>query len=363
MHGTTLEALSQNAQTPLWSTQPVLDNPAAILEAHLAFLRAGARIIMTATYQAAVDTFKKAGYTEIEAQESMLRCVRLAKQARQSFVTENSHTGQIVRIALSLGPFGATLSPPQEFNGYYPPPYGPMGQSTDIKNLRNCFDEDDKENEERSIEALTLFHLERLLIFARDPETWRTIDIIAFETVPLVREALAIRKAMLDLKRTIIAEGIAFVEKPWWISFVLPSGKSPQGATAADLTRVALSATTTWNDVDLPRPMGIGINCTAPRFICGLANEFAESVKLLRPPYRPWLVLYPDAGDIYNISTRSWFTPPNDTALSWAVTLKTAIDTAKEQGVWQGVAAGGCCRVGPDLIQELSDLQQVFPTI
>lgn len=36
-----------------------------------------------------------------------------------------------VEIALSLGLYGATLSPAQEFDGLYPPPFGPRGFSVD----------------------------------------------------------------------------------------------------------------------------------------------------------------------------------------------------------------------------------------
>ena len=37
------------SHTPLWSTIPVLENPELIVDAHLAFLRAGAEIILTST--------------------------------------------------------------------------------------------------------------------------------------------------------------------------------------------------------------------------------------------------------------------------------------------------------------------------
>ncbi|KAG5342979.1 hypothetical protein C0989_005928 [Termitomyces sp. Mn162] len=317
-------------------------------------------------YQAAVTTFKKAGYSKIVATDTMVKSVHLANEARETFVHENP--GQDVKIALSLGPFGATLSPPQEFAGYYPPPYGPMGylQSDD---MYNSFRTDDTEGEEKSIEALARFHLERLLVFARDPETWGMIDIVAFETVPLVREAFAIRKAMVDLKNTLTAEGIEFVQKPWWISFVLPGGQSPQKTnegqckTVLDIVYTTFSARMASGDRELPRPSGIGINCTAPEFISGLVDEYAHAIKSLDTPgcLRPWLIIYPDAGDVYDILTRSWLVASKDAKHSWAVDLKNVVHAAQTEqyGVWSGFVVGGCCRTGPDLIQRLKEL--VFP--
>lgn len=293
----------------------------------------------------------------------MRNSVRLANDARESFICENS--GEIVKVALSLGPFGATLSPTQEFVGYYPPPYGPMKYS-ERDDIYNSFQMHDTENEEKSIEALARFHLERLLVFARDSETWGAIDIIAFETVPLVREAFAIRKAMLYLECTLAAEGIEFVQKPWWISFVLPGGKSPQKSNEGQCKTIQEIFHTTFlakmasdDDRELPRPTGIGINCTAPEFIPSLVHEYTHALQCLdiSGSLRPWLILYPDAGDTYDILTRSWSVGSRDVKHSWVTGLKDVIHAAQteHQSIWGGLVLGGCCRTGPDLIQRLRE--------
>ncbi|KAG6900545.1 hypothetical protein C0993_009122 [Termitomyces sp. T159_Od127] len=318
---------------------------------------------MTSTYQAAFSTFRKAGYSENAATEMMRKSVRLANDARESFICKNPV--EIVKVALSLGPFGATLSPPQEFAGNYPPPYGPMGHS-ERDDIYNTFRMKDTESEKKSIEALARFHLERLLVFARDLETWGMIDIIAFETVPLVREAFAIRKAMLDLKSTLAAEGVDFVPKPWWISFVLPGGKSPQKTSEGQLKTVQDIFHTTFlekmmsdDERELPRPTGIGINCTAPEFIAALVHDYTRALESLNilGSSRPWLILYPDAGDTYDIMTRSWSVAPRDVKNSWAVVLKNAIHMAQteQQDLWAGFVLGGCCRTDPNLIQRLRE--------
>lgn len=50
LKGTTLEnVFHQDISSPLWSAKPIDENPEIITQAHLAFLRAGARVILTST--------------------------------------------------------------------------------------------------------------------------------------------------------------------------------------------------------------------------------------------------------------------------------------------------------------------------
>lgn len=55
MKGTVLENElgSSVGHSPLWSTQAVIDHPGAVVNAHLAYIRAGAKVIETATFVAA----------------------------------------------------------------------------------------------------------------------------------------------------------------------------------------------------------------------------------------------------------------------------------------------------------------------
>ena len=48
--GTTLEDVyNMNIATPIWSSQAIEENPDVLIDAHLSFLRAGARVLDTAT--------------------------------------------------------------------------------------------------------------------------------------------------------------------------------------------------------------------------------------------------------------------------------------------------------------------------
>ena len=144
------------------------------------------------SYQCAFETFERAGYSRSDAIALMRKAVRLAAQARQKYQED---TGRMVRVALSLGPYGATLSPAQEFDGVYPPPYGPRGYHPDGPNI-NAFE--DPNAEESSIESLANFHYNRLQTFLEPDEdgerVWSLFDGVAFETVPLARHQSSSRR-------------------------------------------------------------------------------------------------------------------------------------------------------------------------
>ena len=67
---------------PLWTARFLITNPNAIISTHLDFLKAGADIIQTNTYQASIDGFSK--YMNISEEESLnifSKAVDYAKEA------------------------------------------------------------------------------------------------------------------------------------------------------------------------------------------------------------------------------------------------------------------------------------------
>ncbi|KAF8143355.1 Homocysteine S-methyltransferase [Mycena galopus ATCC 62051] len=354
--GTTLELLNSLdiSHTPLWSAKAAIEHPEAILEAHLAFLRAGAQIILTSTYQCSLSTFHKAGYSSEDAREIMSKS-RFAAERRgctDSTMPEDS----AVKIALSLGPFGAGLSPAQEFDGYYPPPFGPRGYTPEGGNC-NAFTRDDEgqRKEEEATAALARFHFERLCVFADDEAVWDTLDFIAFETVPLVREIRAIRMAMADLEKKTVKR------KPWWISFVFLQGNFPETNGDARVPVRSLVNAAIQNPAGsgrLPVPSALGINCTEMGVIPGILAEMEAAVLAECPAieHRPWLVLYPNGGDTYDPVSQTWVV--RNTNDVWAEKLgelvaKIQSDSGGHGRIWPGVVVGGCCRTGPEDIGSL----------
>ncbi len=296
----------------------------------------------------------------------MLQAVNLAVEARQRFI--NSRTGlrtEDIKIALSLGPYGAMLTPAQEFDGCYPPPFGPKGYTAGGDNW-NAFPEKDVAAQEAE-DALMAFHLERLSVFSGHPESWKAIDFVAFETVPLAREILAIRKAVGMLQKDASWSGISDRPKPWWISTIYPGGQYPEEKTVGgDRLEIAevVQAFLSGESVDYPTPSGIGLNCTAPSFVSRILGEIGRAVDALclDSKERPFLVIYPNSGNVYDTTSRQWVHPENpdtrDEKDCWADSLANIACKERDSRRWSSIIVGGCCKTTPKHIEALSRLLQ-----
>jgi homocysteine S-methyltransferase len=212
--GTSLEDLYSvkfSENTPLWSGHLLVSSPGTLQNLQSTFAIAGADVILTATYQVSFFGFSKTprfsgggdvGYSRDETEGYMRSAITIARKA----INEGGRRDGL--LALSLGALGAVLIPSQEFTGAYPAQYDHW------KGLYN-------------------FHLERIHVFSSDKPTWEQIDIVAFETLPVVREVRAVREVMGELDR----EGIGM--KKFWISCVFPREdlRLPDGTGVADLVR------------------------------------------------------------------------------------------------------------------------------
>ncbi|KAJ1304700.1 hypothetical protein OPQ81_005839 [Rhizoctonia solani] len=351
--GTTLEdVLQKDISHPLWSAHLIDTDPDAIVQAHLAFLKAGSSIILTATYQCAFETFTRAGYTRDQAVAITHKAIALAVQAREEYMNTAPSGTPTPRIALSLGPFGATLSPAAEFSGIYPPPYGPSQPETFFTGEQASDDEKIAES------ALFEFHLQRISMLASSKETWDAIDIVAFETVPLLREARAIRRAMSALAATNPSLRIP----PWWISFNFPDGVLPEQTSEGSNYTAGDALKTCFERNETAVPNAFGINCTQVKHLrqcLSLVNDALRDLgndwhtkepefSILNPQRAssnlgPALVLYPNGGRVYDPTTMSWFpavpTSSKTEGLSesdaWAVDLAEVVhDTVPEISGW-----------------------------
>lgn len=295
----------------------------------------------------------------------MRQSVHLAHQARSRFQAQSAtgiHSGAeqcaaarhpSVFVALSLGPLGATLRPTQEFQAFYPPPYGPREYIPGGPN-KNRFD--NPEDELLAVDALAHFHLDRLAVFAAEAQTWECINCIAFETVPLRREVTAIRRAMGWLPQRLAAEKREYMPKPWWISCVLPNGESPEDTLSPGvkvrLNELLDAAFRNEGTADLLAvPSGFGINCTSLKYLRPLSLEVRNYFKTLEQNGRsaPWLVLYPNGSDTYDEVQQAWIEVGTD-AKEWAQELARIVET---DGINGRLLVGGCCRTGPKEIAAL----------
>lgn len=298
-------------------------------------------------------------------------------------------------VVLALGPLGATLKPGAEYSGLYPGPYGfgtVLDSSPSSSNIAPSAEDD-----ARAEEALYTFHRSRLEAYAQSP-LWDQVEWVGFETIPLVREVKAIRRAIRDTRRGSGSRGPMY-----WVACTFPDGKAPQtDCTVADTIKALLNEGTAGGaaegegvgislgqtkgsgsgEVGGREIDGVGINCTNPAWLPELIDTFnstLRSLTTLDSPMtamsdlpisspdatsastpastetarsRPWFILYPDGGQVYDSLTRSW-SKERLSAEEWAERMMAAIKQVESSGLWEGVVAGGCCKTSAEEIGEL----------
>jgi homocysteine S-methyltransferase len=246
---TELEGAGFDLDHPLWSARVLGDAPQAIAAVHRAYLEAGADCITTASYQASLPGFRRAGLSEAEAAERLRGSVLLAREAREAFWAEpaNREGRSLPLVAASVGPYGASLANGAEYTGAY---------DLDLK-------------------GLSAFHRERFHLLAE-----AGADLVACETFPSAVEA----EALLSL----------LPERPWvlaWLSFSCRDGERLcDGTPFVDAVRRAAAH---------PQVLAVGVNCTAPEHVEALLHAAARVTE------KP-LVAYPNSGERYDPVRRTW---------------------------------------------------------
>ena len=242
---TELEARGHDLSDRLWSARLLVDDPDAIEDVHLAYFRAGAQVATTASYQATVRGFATAGLDRDAALGAIRSSVELARRARDRFVAEGGG-GEGLRVAGSVGPYGAMLADGSEYRGDYDPGEAAL---RDVHGPR--------------IEALL------------DAGA----DILAIETIPTLREA----RVLVDLVAESGATG--------WLSYQCRDAST---TAAGDPIQEAVAIA-----ADVPGIVAVGVNCTAPRHVPALLA--AAGGATTKP-----LIAYPNAGDAWDARDRRW---------------------------------------------------------
>jgi homocysteine S-methyltransferase len=275
--------------------------------------------------------------------------VRIAEDAAAMRDTSNSSFTERarVKIALSLGPYGACMVPSQEYSGQY-----------DVQH----------DNEE----SLQQWHGERLALFAQVPDIESRVDYIAFETVPRRDEILAIRRAMVKAPPQLR-------DKPFWISCLYPANslkkdRMPDGTPALNAVMAMLDDQV----ADAAIPWGVGVNCThleelsirnlAVLYRAGMQKMGRLVVDATTRAARleqPALILYPDGTDgklYYDTAAQEWRdasdgSPSANASChsSWAQKLSQDVWFAQSLGGFSQILVGGCCKTAPGDIRELAE--------
>jgi homocysteine S-methyltransferase len=243
---TQCEAMGCNIDGDLWSGVLLRDDPQALIDAHRAYLDAGARIIATASYQASRRGFLAEGSTIEEADQLIASSARIARRACIEFMHENPNAVWPL-IAASIGPYGAVLHDGSEYTGNY-----------DI-----------------AAEGLADFHRERLAILDCDD-----VDLLACETIPSGVEAQVLCELLQDARNS------------GWVSF-----SCRDEAHLADGTSLAEAAS---RFADHPKVLALGVNCVAPELVLPLIDV----LKTAAP--KKSVVVYPNSGEIYRSEDNAW---------------------------------------------------------
>jgi homocysteine S-methyltransferase len=228
-----LERRGASLEGGLWSARVLIDDPARISEVHEDYLRAGADIITTASYQASFPGLAKAGLSKMEATELLRLSVKLARDAKERL-------GSDARIAASIGPYGAFLADGSEYHGDY-------------------------RVDRRTLEEFHRPKVGALLEIGG-------FDLLAFESVPSLEEAE-------EIVRVLQAEGA----KNAWISF---TAKDERSISHGESIEAAVEAA-----VSIPAVVAVGVNCTAPEILLALIDG-ARSKARGRP-----MLAYPNRGE------------------------------------------------------------------
>jgi homocysteine S-methyltransferase len=362
--------------------------------AHGEFARAGAQVAITASYQASLDGFLRAGLvsSEREAAELISRSVRVARASCPASCT----------IAGSVGPFGAVLASGAEYTGEYSVT---SSESRGGEELRRRLasvlgTEAGRRLAERGslVSCAWLYDFHRFRIRAlcspasgeahhRDcsrpaPADGKMMtlpadggidarpDCIAIETLPCAADGIAAVAALAEM-------GDAAC--PCWVSFSVraeaPGGDIvlANGDGLAESVEAVLAAG--WVSPGVNVVIGVGVNCCHPLIVhrsLGVVKGAVEEVyshvtgaaashsstdagPVLQERIRGWrtapahpcLVAYPNAGEGWDGTSREWVS--TDAALDWEELVAGWI----EQAGGLGLCVGGCCRTTPEMIARI----------
>ncbi|MFI9626352.1 homocysteine S-methyltransferase [Streptomyces sp. NPDC052042] len=198
-----LEAQGCDLSDALWSARSLADEPEQIVAAHTAYARAGAQVLITASYQATFEGFGRRGIGRAGAAELFARSVRLARRAAEGAERE-------IWVAASIGPYGAMLADGSEYRGRYG----------------------------LSVRELERFHRPRIEALAEAGP-----DVLALETVPDVDEAEAMLRAI---------EGCGL---PAWLSYSVAGDRTRAGQPLETAFAVAAGC---------DQVLAVGVNCCDP---------------------------------------------------------------------------------------------------
>jgi homocysteine S-methyltransferase len=219
---TALELLGADLHHDLWTARLLLDQSELLVQAHRSFVRVGAQVLITASYQAGLDRLTHLLGSLAEARRVMGSTTALARRAfDESEVTDGL-------VAASLGPYGALLADGSEYSGRYDATWREVYRT----------------------------QRDRLDVLVESEPDW-----VAIETVPTRAEADTTLEALLE-----------FPTARAWVSFTCRDSERTWGGDPIE-EAVALVGSS-------PQVVAVGVNCTDPRHVDELLDRASAVTSL-----------------------------------------------------------------------------------
>lgn len=302
--GTELEKNGVNVNDALWSGLSVLDQPAELEKVYENYLKAGADLIETATYQLSTAALEQ---KNIQSQKVYRQSVEIAASAVAKVPERNPG------IVGSIGPYGAYLADGSEYTGSYK-------EIDDVK--------------------IAKFHQDRL----QDLYLSRDVAVIGLETFPNFDEV----KIVLEMLRQ-LGEAAGEHAKPYYLS-----------VTCSDDLRMvdgtSLHELLGFLDEHLdPNLVAVGTNCCKLSTSLILVHKFdLELSNFSKLDEQVKIIIYPNSGEVYHGDTKTWTLDPK----LHTDNLKDAFARAGKEflSVKRVGIVGGCCRTGPEQTETLRKL-------
>lgn len=251
---------------------------------------------------------------EKEAEKYLHESCNVLDKARQlhweSLSNVRKMTRRYPKIALSMGPLNAILEDGNEYVGAY----------SDGISHHNLFS----------------FHLHRAQKFSSICKA----DVLCFETIGNVEEAVAIVNAMSQPP---------LQHLPYWISFQCCNNHQ-----IASRQQLSTAVTAVLQECQSRNIIAIGINCYQASWTLQLVGIVSKAIQAfmhegsnetLFSNWRVKVVAYPNNGEVYNNGAWTWPSAEPIPATCWASSvLKSGAHII-----------GGCCRIGPSHIRVLRE--------
>lgn len=161
--------------------------------------------------------------------------------------------------------------------------------------------------------TLAGFHRRRLGVLATTG-----VDVIACETIPRLDEVEILLDILEEHPSTFA-----------WVSVSCRDGQSlSDGSSFEHVVRLCSGR---------PQVAAVGVNCTEPRYLAELMARASEITDLP-------LIAYPNSGESYDAENKDWV--GRAAGAEW---LSAVCDSLRAGAC----VVGGCCRIGPESIEEL----------